>query len=64
MPTYAGKFHYSSDPVREGPCQVSFTQETCTLTAAGGAAIAFDLGDVDIAIRNEWDLEQIGRAHV
>jgi hypothetical protein len=57
MPTYAGKFHYSSDPSREGPCQLSFTSESCTLTPSSGAAIAFDLGDVDIAVRNQWDLE-------
>ena len=57
MPTYAGKFHYSTDPPRDGPCQFSFTAETCTLTPASGIAIAFDLGDVDIAVRNQWDIE-------
>ena len=57
MPSYSGKFHYSSDPVREGPCQLSFTAETCTVTPSSGTAISFDLGDVDVAVRNEWDLE-------
>ena len=57
MPTYAGKYRYSTDPVREGPCQVAFTQETCTVTVSTGPAITFDLGDVDMAVRNEWDLE-------
>ncbi len=57
MPTYAGKFHYSSDPVREGPCQFSFTTETCTLTPSSGPAISFDPGDVDVAVKNDWDLQ-------
>jgi hypothetical protein len=57
MPNYSGKFHYSSDPVREGACQLSFTPETCILTPSSGAAIAFDLGDVDVAVRNDWDLQ-------
>lgn len=57
MPTYSGKFQYTSDPLREGACQVSFDPDTCTLTPASGTAIAFDLGDVDVAIRNEWDLQ-------
>jgi hypothetical protein len=57
MPTYPGKFQYSSDPVREGPCQLTFTAETCTVTPASGAALAFDLGDVDVAVKNDWDLQ-------
>ncbi len=57
MPTYAGKFRYSTDPIREGSCQLSFTPETCTVTPSSGASIAFDLGDVDTAVRNDWDLE-------
>lgn len=56
MPTYSGKFHYSSDPHREGPCQVTFTDETCTVTPATGTPISFDLGDVDIAEKHDWDL--------
>ena len=57
MPAYSGKFHYSSDPVRDGACQLSFTAESCVVTPSSGPAIAFDLGDVDIAVRNEWDLQ-------
>jgi len=56
MPTYSGKFHYSSDPHREGPCTLTFTAETCTLTPASGTPIAFDLGDVDVAEKHDWDL--------
>jgi hypothetical protein len=57
MPAYSGKFHYSSDPTREGSCQISFTAESCVVTPASGAAIAFDLGDVDIAVKSDWDLQ-------
>jgi hypothetical protein len=57
MPTYSGKFHYSSDPVREGPCQFTFNAENCILTPSSGTPIAFDLGDVDITVHHEWDLQ-------
>jgi hypothetical protein len=56
MATFSGKFHYSTDPPRDGPCQFSFTSETCTVIPSSGPAITFDLGDVDIAVRNDWDL--------
>src|SRR5215472_2464545 len=57
LPAYSGKFQYASDPVREGPCQFSFSAETASLTPQSGSAITFDLGDVDLAVKNEWDLQ-------
>jgi hypothetical protein len=57
MPSYAGKFYYSSDPSREGSCQLAFTAETCTVTPSSGPSIAFDLGDVDVAVKQDWDLQ-------
>jgi hypothetical protein len=59
MPTFQGKFHYSTDPPRDGPCQFTFDGETATFVPAAGTAITFDLGDVDVATRNEWDLELV-----
>ncbi|HEY3835341.1 MAG TPA: hypothetical protein VGL72_02165, partial [Bryobacteraceae bacterium] len=56
-PTYPGKFHYSSDPSRDGACQFTFNAENCILTPASGTPLVFDLGDVDLAVRNEWDLQ-------
>ena len=56
MPTFSGKFHYTTDPARDGQCQFSFTSETGTVLPASGTPITFDLGDVDVATRSEWDL--------
>jgi hypothetical protein len=57
LPAYSGKFQYTSDPLREGPCQFSFSGDTASLTPQSGSAITFDLGDVDLAVKNEWDLQ-------
>jgi hypothetical protein len=60
MPAYSGKFQYldaSGTVQSEGPCQFRFDPETAILTPASGAPIAFDLGDVDRAVRHDWDLE-------
>ena len=64
MPAYSGKFQYldasgaaSSAVLRDGPCQFQFDTETAILTPASGTPIAFDLGDVNRAVRHDWDFE-------
>jgi hypothetical protein len=60
MPSYSGKFQYMDETggaLSQGPCQVSFDEETCTVAPAAGVPLAFDLGDVDRAAPGEWDLE-------
>jgi hypothetical protein len=60
MPAYSGKFQYTGEHgenLSQGPCQVSFDQETCVVTPAGGTPLAFDLGDVDKTVPGEWDLQ-------
>ena len=39
----------------QGPCQFRFDAETAIVTPASGTPIAFDLGDVERAVRGEWD---------
>jgi hypothetical protein len=59
MSAYSGKFDYLDErggTVSQGPCQASFDTETCIVTPAAGAPLAFDLGDVDLAAPAEWDL--------
>jgi hypothetical protein len=60
MPAYSGKFQYldaSGTVSSQGPCQFRFDQETAIVTPASGTPIAFDLGDVDRAVRHDWDFE-------
>jgi hypothetical protein len=60
MPAYSGKFQYldaSGAVSGQGPCQFRFDKETVILTPASGAAIAFDLGDVERAVKHDWDFE-------
>src|SRR5574340_624187 len=60
MPAYSGKFQYLDErgaPAMQGPCKLNFDQETCVVTPATGAPLAFDLGDVERTARAEWDLE-------
>ena len=64
MPAYSGKFQYldasgavSSPVLSQGPCQFRFDKETAILTPASGLPIAFDLGDVDRAVKHDWDFE-------
>ncbi|MCL4402933.1 MAG: hypothetical protein M1436_09775 [Acidobacteria bacterium] len=54
MPSYQGKFQYGE---QAGACQFRFDEETCILAPAGGAPLAFDLGDVDSLQGGEWDLQ-------
>src|ERR1039458_8143077 len=60
MPAYSGKFQYLDErgtALSQGPCQFRFDAETAIVTPASGTPIAFDLGDVDRAVRHEWDFE-------
>lgn len=50
MPSYRGKFEYHEQNgtlTQQGPCQVQFDDEAFTLVPEAGAALVFDLGDVD-----------------
>ncbi|HEX3743522.1 MAG TPA: hypothetical protein VHW09_06320 [Bryobacteraceae bacterium] len=60
MPAYSGKFQYldaAGATASQGPCQFRFDKETAVVTPASGTAIAFDLGDVDLIVKHDWDLE-------
>jgi len=64
MPAYSGKFQYldeskdeSGAALQQGPCQLSFDADTCTVTPASGTPIAFDLGDVEQATPGEWEFQ-------
>ncbi|HUA16283.1 MAG TPA: hypothetical protein VMG31_13385 [Verrucomicrobiae bacterium] len=54
-----GKFQYLAPGgavAQEGPCRLQFDQQTLTLTPGTGAALAFDLGDLDAVIAADWEL--------
>ena len=60
MPAFSGKFQYLDErggALAQGPCQLTFDAETCTVTPGSATPIAFDLGDVDIATPGEWDFQ-------
>jgi hypothetical protein len=60
MPAYSGKFQYleaAGAVASQGLCQFRFDKETAILTPAAGTPIAFDLGDVDRAVKHDWDCE-------
>jgi hypothetical protein len=60
MPSYSGKFQYldaSGAASSQGPCQFRFDKETAVLTPGSGTPVAFDLGDVDRAVKHDWDFE-------
>src|SRR5580704_13697294 len=60
MAAYPGKFQYldaAGAVASEGACQFRFDQETAILTPASGTPIAFDLGDVERAVKHDWDCE-------
>jgi hypothetical protein len=60
MPSYPGKYQYLDEnggALAQGPCELSFEGETCTVAPASGGPLAFDLGDVDRFSPAEWDLE-------
>ncbi|HWQ53294.1 MAG TPA: hypothetical protein VN442_06390 [Bryobacteraceae bacterium] len=59
MPVYSGKYRYLSESggcLSQGPCRLSFDPETCIVTPEAGAALAFDLGDIDRVVPGELDL--------
>src|SRR5512133_1390546 len=53
MPQYSGKYQYRG---QSGPCEVAFENESCVVTPASGAPIAFDLGDVDRVTPGDWEM--------
>ncbi len=60
MPDYSGKFQYcdgNGAALAQGPCRISFDEDSFIATPASGAAIAFDLGDVDVFAHGEWELQ-------
>ena len=59
MPDFQGKFQYLAPGgacVQEGACRLHFDAQTLTLTPESGAAIAFDLGDLDSVTAADWEL--------
>jgi len=59
MPAYSGRFQYLDEggkAQQPAPCEASFDEETCTLTASSGEPVVFDLGDVDRASPGTWDI--------
>ncbi len=60
---------------QEGACRVRFDAQTLTLSPAGGAALVFDLGDLDAVTAADWEvrlplytgrtivLRQLGKAY-
>ncbi len=60
MPVYSGKFQYldaSGATSSQGPCQFRCDKEMAILTPSSGTPIAFDLGDVERAVKHDWDFE-------
>jgi hypothetical protein len=60
MPVYSGKFQYleaSGATSSQGPCQFRCDKETAIVTPSSGTPIAFDLGDVERAVKRDWDCE-------
>ncbi len=59
MPDFQGKFQYLSQsgaPAQEGACRIHFDAQTLTLTPDSGAALAFDLGDLDAVTAADWEI--------
>jgi hypothetical protein len=59
MPDFQGKFQYlaqSGAVSQEGACRLHFDAQTLTLTPASGAALAFDLGDLDAVIAADYEV--------
>jgi hypothetical protein len=56
---FSGKFQYLNSggaATQEGPCQAQFDAQTFTLTPESGAAMAFDLGDLDSVAAADWEI--------
>ena len=59
MPDFQGKFQYLAQggtPAQEGACRVLFDAQTLTLTPESGAALAFDLGDLDAVSAADYEV--------
>lgn len=59
MPDFHGKFQYVSPggaTAQEGGCRLHFDKQTLTLTPDAGAALAFDLGDIDAVTAADWEV--------
>ena len=59
MPDIQGKFQYlapTGAATQEGTCRVHFDAQTLTLTPESGAALAFDLGDLDAVTAADWEV--------
>lgn len=59
MPSYRGKFQYLAQNgalAQQGACQIQFDDESFTLTPETGAALVFDLGDVDTLKAADYEI--------
>lgn len=53
MADFIGKYQYQG---REGAFRARFDAQTFTLTPESGAAMAFDLGDLDAVVAADWEI--------
>lgn len=53
MSDFSGKYQYQG---REGAFRARFNAQTFTLTPEYGAAMAFDLGDLDAVVAADWEI--------
>lgn len=53
MADFSGKYQYQG---REGAFRARFDAQTFTLTPESGAAMAFDLGDLDAVVAADWEI--------
>lgn len=59
MSDFSGKFQYlasGGSVTQQGACHAQFDAQTFTLTPESGAAMAFDLGDVDAVIASDFEI--------
>lgn len=59
MGDFNGKFQYlasGGSVTQQGACRAQFDAQTFTLTPESGAAMAFDLGDLDAVIASDWEI--------
>jgi hypothetical protein len=59
MPSYRGKFQYlaaGGAATQQGTCQIQFDGEKFTLTPESGAALVFDLGDIDALNAADYEI--------
>jgi hypothetical protein len=59
MSDFQGKFQYLAQggaTAQEGACRIQWDAQTLTLTPTAGAALAFDLGDLDAVTAAEWEI--------